>query len=60
MATASVVDIDKDFDPAGTETLDQYRERVLKSLKQPGFGAAPPAIPAAASADLSPADDQAA
>ena len=60
MATASNVDIDRDYDPEAGETLDQYRERVLKDLKQPGFGAAPPAIPTAASANLSPADDQAA
>ena len=40
MATASVSvqDIDKGFDPEGGETLDQYRERVLRDAKQPGFG----------------------
>lgn len=40
MATASVgvQDIDKGFDPDGGETLDQYRERVLRDAKQPGFG----------------------
>ena len=40
MAAASVIvqDIDKGFDPEGGETLDQYRERVLKDAKQPGFG----------------------
>lgn len=31
-------DIDADFDPNGAETLDQYRERVLRGLQQPGFG----------------------
>ena len=31
-------DIDKDFNPEGTETLDQFRERVLRDLQQPGFG----------------------
>ena len=40
MAAASVIvqDIDKDYDPEGGETLDQYRERVLRDAKQPGFG----------------------
>ena len=40
MATASVSveDVDKGFDPEGGETLDQYRERVLRDAKQPGFG----------------------
>ena len=40
MATASVIvqDIDKGYDPEGGETLDQYRERVLRDTKQPGFG----------------------
>jgi hypothetical protein len=54
MATASnVVDVDKQFDPEGPETLDQYRERVLRDLPQPGFGSKPPApqpIPEAADA----------
>jgi hypothetical protein len=44
MATASnVIDVDKGFDPEGPETLDQYRERVLRDLPQPGFGSNPPA-----------------
>lgn len=40
MATASVSvqDIDKGYDPDGGETLDEYRERVLRDAKQPGFG----------------------
>ena len=40
MATESVEaqDIDKGFDPSGTETLDEYRQRVLQTLQQPGFG----------------------
>ncbi len=40
MATASVSvkDIDKGYDPENGETLDQYRERVLRDAKQPGFG----------------------
>ena len=37
-ASVSVQDIDKGYDPEGGETLDQYRERVLKDAKQPGFG----------------------
>lgn len=40
MATESVEaqDIDKGFDPNGTETLDEYRQRILQTLQQPGFG----------------------
>ena len=40
MAAASVIvqDIDKGYDTEGGETLDQYRERVLRDAKQPGFG----------------------
>ena len=40
MATESVDahDIDKGFDPGGTETLDEYRQRILQTLQQPGFG----------------------
>ena len=40
MATASVSvqDIDKGYDSESGETLDQYRERVLRDAKQPGFG----------------------
>lgn len=40
MATESVEahDIDKGFDPSGTETLDAYRQRILQTLQQPGFG----------------------
>ena len=37
-ASVSVQDIDKGYDPEGGETLDQYRERVLRDAKQPGFG----------------------
>ena len=59
MAAASVIvqDIDKGFDPEGGETLDQYRERVLKDAKQPGFGNAgkvAEAVPAPAT-DSAPA-----
>lgn len=42
-------DIDRDFNPDGTETLDQFRERVLRDLQQPGFGNA--GQPAAKAAD---------
>ena len=40
MATESVDahDIDKGFNPSGTETLDEYRQRILQTLQQPGFG----------------------
>lgn len=37
-ASVSVQDVDKGYDPESGETLDQYRERVLKDAKQPGFG----------------------
>ena len=37
-ASVSVQDIDKGYDPESGETLDQYRERVLRDAKQPGFG----------------------
>ena len=37
-ASVSVQDIDKGYDPEGGETLDQYRERVLRDATQPGFG----------------------
>ena len=52
MATASVSvqDIDRGYDPDGGETLDQYRERVLKDAKQPGFGNAGRATEAAPTA----------
>jgi hypothetical protein len=42
MATESVEaqDIDKGFDSSGTETLDEYRQRILQALQQPGFGSA--------------------
>lgn len=56
MATASNVDIDRDFDPAGGETLDQYRERVLKTMQQPGFGAQAKPAPTPA-AQASAGDD---
>ena len=58
MATASVIvqDIDKGYDPEGGETLDQYRERVLRDAKQPGFGNAGKATEAAPT----PATDSAA
>lgn len=46
-ASVSVQDIDKGFDPEGGETLDQYRERVLRDAKQPGFGNAGKATEAA-------------
>ena len=59
MAAASVIvqDIDKDYDPKGGETLDQYRERVLRDAKQPGFGNAGKAAEAVptASTDRIPA-----
>ena len=58
MATASnVIDIDRDFDPEAGETLDQYRERVLKTMQQPGFGAQ--SKPATAPAPQVPAGDNA-
>jgi hypothetical protein len=40
MATESVdtQDIDKGFVSGGTETLDEYRQRILQTLQQPGFG----------------------
>ena len=49
MATASVTvqDIDKGYDPESGETLDQYRERVLRDARQPGFGNAGKATEAA-------------
>ena len=46
-ASVSVQDIDKGYDPEGGETLDQYRERVLRDAKQPGFGNAGKATEAA-------------
>lgn len=59
MATASVIvqDIDKGYDPEGGETLDQYRERVLRDATQPGFGNAGKATEAtpAPATDGSPA-----
>ena len=60
MATASVSvqDIDKGYDPEGGETLDQYRERVLRDAKQPGFGnagKATEAVPAPATDSTSAA-----
>ena len=58
MATASnVTDIDRGFDQEAGETLDQYRERVLKTLQQPGFGAQ--ANPAPAPTPQVPAGDDA-
>lgn len=58
MATASnVTDIDRGFDPEAGETLDQYRERVLKTLQQPGFGVQ--ANPAPAPTPQVPAGDDA-
>lgn len=60
MATASVIvqDIDNGYDPEGGETLDQYRERVLRDAKQPGFGnagKATQAVPAPATDSTSAA-----
>ena len=57
MATASNVDIDRDFDPEAGETLDQYRERVLKTMQQPGFGAQAKPVPTPAA--QAPAGDDA-
>lgn len=37
-ASVGVQDVDRGYDPEGGETLDQYRERVLRDAKQPGFG----------------------